>query len=102
MSAPIDVPIIDVSFLTTDAYDSKSKVANQIHDISRSHGFFYASGHGIDLDKFRSVTAKFHKVITQDEKWRIAIKAYNNQNRHFRSGYYMSIPGQKAVESYLY
>lgn len=102
MFAPIDIPIIDVSFLKTDAYDLKSKVATQIHEVSRSHGFFYASGHGVDLDKFRSVTTKFHQVLTQDEKWRIAIKAYNNQNSHFRSGYYMSIPGQKAVESYCY
>lgn len=102
MSEPINVPIIDVSLLASNNNSLKSTVANQIHEASKAHGFFYASKHGIDLDKFRAITTRFHQVLSDKEKWRIAIKAYNNQNSHFRNGYYMSIPGKKAVESYCY
>lgn len=102
MSSPLEIPVIDTLLLKLAEGPLKDSVVQQIHTASRTHGFFYASNHGIDLDTFRNFTTKFHNSISEGEKVRVAIKAYNPNNSHFRSGYYMAIPWKKAVESFCY
>ena len=102
MSPSIDVSTIDISPLSGDNIDAKRHVANQIHLACRGSGFFYATNHGINVGKFQDVTNAFHQTMTDDEKWNLAINAYNKNNPHNRNGYYMAIPGKKAVESYCY
>lgn len=98
----IDIPIIDVSSLFGDDIDAKMDAANQIRLACRGTGFFYASNHGVDVEKLQDITDNFHQTMTDDEKWDLAINAYNKDNFHTRSGYYMAIKGRKAVESYAY
>lgn len=98
----MDIPVIDISVLSTDDQAAKSQAAEKIHSACRSSGFFYASGHDLNLDEFRNFTTSFHFTLPQSEKWRVAINAYNKSNPHFRNGYYMAIPGKKAVESYCF
>lgn len=40
--------------------------------------------------------------MTDEEKWELAINAYNKANSHIRNGYYMAVKGKKAVESWCY
>ena len=102
MDKMIDVPTVDVSPLFGDNTDAKMCVANQIHLACRGSGFFYISNHGIEVDKLQEVINDFHQTMTNDEKWNLAINAYNKDNSRNRNGYYMAIPGKKAVESYCY
>ncbi|KAL2758891.1 hypothetical protein ACRALDRAFT_1062006 [Sodiomyces alcalophilus JCM 7366] len=103
-SVPVaNVPRIDVSPLFGDDKEAKLRVAKQIDEVSRGTGFFYAVNHGVDLPGLSRNTAKFHQEITDDEKWELAIRAYNKEHQsQVRSGYYLSIPGKKAVESFCY
>lgn len=97
------VPRIDVSALFGDDLAAKMKVAQEIHAASRDTGFFYAVNHGIDVNRLSQKTKEFHMSITDQEKWDLAIRAYNKEHQdQIRAGYYLSIPGKKAVESFCY
>ena len=98
-----NVPKIDVSPLFGDDQAAKMKVAQQIDAASRDTGFFYAVNHGINVQRLSQKTKEFHMSITPEEKWDLAIRAYNKEHQdHIRAGYYLSIPGKKAVESFCY
>jgi isopenicillin-N synthase len=102
MNQPAEVPTIDVSPLLGSDPDAKKSVAAEIDRACRGSGFFYAAGHGIDVHRLQDRVEAFHQQMTDDEKFRIAINAYNSANPHVRNGYYMAIPGKKAVESFCY
>lgn len=97
------VPIIDISALFGNNVDEKLKVAGKIDSACRASGFFFASNHGVDiLDDLVKTTRKFHQNLSEEEKWDLAIVAYNKENTtQFRNGYYLPIEGKKAVESYV-
>ncbi|KAL2008186.1 hypothetical protein VTN00DRAFT_8168 [Thermoascus crustaceus] len=98
-----NVPKIDVSPLFGDDMEQKMKVARAIDAASRDTGFFYAVNHGINVQRLSEKTKEFHMSITDQEKWRLAIRAYNKEHqKQIRNGYYLPIPGKKAVESYCY
>nr|AAK21903.1 isopenicillin N synthase [Kallichroma tethys] len=98
-----NVPRIDVSPLFGDDKEKKLEVAKAIDAASRGSGFFYAVNTGVDLPKLSSETKKFHMSMTDEEKWQLAIRAYNKDHQsQIRCGYYLSIPGKKAVESFCY
>jgi isopenicillin-N synthase len=98
------VPTIDISPLFGGNLQDKLKVAAEIDEASRSSGFFFASNHGVDvLDELVKTTRKFHQSLSEEEKWNLAIVAYNKENTvQKRNGYYLPIEGKKAVESYCY
>lgn len=102
MSQPADVPTIDVSPLLGGDLSAKQSVAAEIDKACRGSGFFYAAGHGIDVHRLQDKVEEFHSRMTDAEKFAIAINAYNSANPHVRNGYYMAIPGRKAVESFCY
>lgn len=98
-----NVPKIDVSPLFGDNMEEKMKAARAIDAASRDTGFFYAINHGIDVNRLSQKTKEFHMSITDEEKWDLAIRAYNKEHQdQIRAGYYLSIPGKKAVESFCY
>lgn len=99
----IYIPEIDVSPLFEGAIEKKRLVAKQIDEACRGPGFFFAKNHGIDLKKLLDVTEKFQMAMTDEEKWELAIVAYNKDNvKQKRNGYYMPIDGKKAVQSYCF
>ncbi|KAL1960532.1 hypothetical protein VTO42DRAFT_7111 [Malbranchea cinnamomea] len=101
--AVANVPKIDVSPLFGDDMEEKMKVARAIDAASRDTGFFYAVNHGVDLKRLSDRTREFHMSITDEEKWQLAIRAYNKEHqKQIRAGYYLPIPGKKAVESFCY
>ncbi len=102
MNYSVDIPTIDITPLAGQDNDAKALVVRKIHYACRSTGFFYASNHGIDVVKFHSIVNEFHRTMTDEEKWDLAINAYNKNNNQTRSGYYMAIPGKKAVESFSF
>lgn len=102
MTETADVPTIDVAPLAGADGQSKRRVAAEIDRACRASGFFYAAGHGIDVGQLQAEVSKFHQSLTDDEKFRIAINAYNPASSHRRSGYYMAVKGVKAVESFCY
>lgn len=102
MSYTADVSTIDVSPMFGNDDRQKGRVARAIHDASRASGFFYASNHGIDVGRLRDTVNEFHRTMTPEEKFDLAINAYNPANTHVRNGYYMAIEGKKAVESFCY
>jgi isopenicillin N synthase-like dioxygenase len=64
------IPIIDISTLETD----KSKIAQDIYEACREHGFFYVSGHGVHVDlqnKLQELSKSFFQ-LTEKEKMEIA------------------------------
>lgn len=96
-----DVPVIDISPLYGSDTAAKERVAQQIHSASRGSGFFYAAGHGVAVDKLSKVTKDFHMSVTEDEKWQLAIRAYNKEHqKQVRNGYYLPIKDKKVVESF--
>lgn len=97
------VPTIDISPLFGNDLQEKLKVAAEIDKASRDSGFFFASNHGVDvLDELVKTTRKFHQSLSDEEKWNLAIVAYNKENTtQKRNGYYLPIEGKKAVESYV-
>jgi isopenicillin-N synthase len=98
---PANVPTIDVSPLFRDDPDAKKKAATQIDQACRGSSFFYAANHGVDVHKLSAVTKKFHMSITDEEKWKLAIRAYNKDNaKQICNGYCFPIKGKKAVESF--
>lgn len=102
-SSVANVPRIDVSPLYGNDINAKMEVARVIDSASRGSGFFYAVNHGIDVNRLSERTREFHMNVSDKEKWDLAIRAYNPANsRQIRNGYYMPIPGKKAVESYCY
>ncbi|MDM5179170.1 2OG-Fe(II) oxygenase family protein [Massilia sp. DJPM01] len=96
------VPVIDIGPLLGGDAQARRRAAAQIDSASRADGFFYASGHGIDVTRLQQQVNRFHHAMTEQEKLRIAIHAYNPANPHVRNGYYMAIKGKKAVESFCY
>ncbi len=102
MTRLADVPTIDISALRGDDLAARRRVAAEIDRACRGSGFFYAAGHGIDVQELQDEVHEFHRTMTVEEKQRIAIHAYNAANPHVRNGYYMAIPGKKAVESFCY
>lgn len=99
---PAEVPVIDISPLFSEDDIIKRKVASQIDHACRNPGFFYASNHGVDVDKLSKVTHDFHTSMTGEEKRELAIRAYNKDSKHVRNGYSLPIPGKKAVESWCF
>ncbi|WP_249401391.1 2OG-Fe(II) oxygenase family protein [Streptomyces sp. PKU-MA01144] len=97
-----DVPTIDISPLFGDDPNEKARVAEAINKACRGSGFFYASNHGIDVKLLQDVVNEFHRNMTEQEKYDLAINAYNRNNPHIRNGYYMAVKGKKAVESFCY
>ncbi|KAF9892095.1 hypothetical protein FE257_002501 [Aspergillus nanangensis] len=101
--AVANVPRIDVSPLFGNDLEKKMEVAKAIDAASRDTGFFYAVGHKIDVTNLSASTEKFHMSITEDEKWQLAIRAYNKDHqKQIRSGYSLPIANKKAVESLCY
>ncbi len=96
------VPTIDISPLIGEDSESKRRVAVEIDRACKGLGFFYAAGHGIDVLRLQEEVNEFHRTITDEEKFRIAIHPYNAANPHIRNGYYMAIRGKKAVESFCF
>ncbi len=98
-----EVPTIDISPLFDGDRKAKMEIAQQIDEIcARGSGFFYAANHGIDLQALQTVTEKFHQSLTDQEKFDLAIHAYNPNNPRSRNGYYMAIKDKKANESWCY
>ncbi|MEU7056930.1 2OG-Fe(II) oxygenase family protein [Streptomyces sp. NPDC046197] len=97
-----EVPTIDVSPLFGDDANDKTRVAQEINKACRGSGFFYAAGHGIDVQLLQDVVNEFHRTMTDEEKHALAINAYNSNNPRVRNGYYMAVKGRKAVESWCY
>lgn len=97
------VPTIDISPLFGTNHQEKLKVAKEIDAACRGSGFFFISNHGVNvLDDLVKITRKFHQSLTEEEKWNLAIVAYNKENKtQIRNGYYLPIEGKKAVESYV-
>ncbi|MDK1288213.1 2OG-Fe(II) oxygenase family protein [Pseudoalteromonas umbrosa] len=92
---------IDVSPLFGNDISKKIEVAKLIDQASKESGFFLAENHGLDVQGLAEVTTQFHQKITPEEKWNLAIEAYNPQNKkQKRNGYYMPIEGKKAVQSF--
>lgn len=102
MNSSIYIPTIDITPLAGEDKDAKMQVARQIDYACRSTGFFYVSNHGIDVVTFHYIVNEFHRTMSDEEKWKLAINAYNKENSQTRSGYYMAIKGKKAVESYSF
>lgn len=104
MEAPeVIVPVIDVSPLFGEDLSAKLAVSRQILSACQDSGFFFISNHGIEvLDEFVKITRDFHSRMTEEEKLEIAMVAYNSANvNQKRNGYYLPIPGKKAVESFV-
>jgi isopenicillin-N synthase len=102
MTQVADVPTIDMSPLFGDDLSEKERVAHEIEKAFRGSGFFYAANHGVNVQKLQEVVNEFHRTMTDDEKFELAINAYNKNNSHVRNGYYMAIKGKKAAESFCY
>lgn len=102
MNKIADIPTIDISPLFGEDREAKRRVALEINTACRGLGFFYATGHKIDVRRLQQEVNAFHWTMTDEEKFRIAIHAYNKANPHVRNGYYMAIRGKKAVESFCY
>lgn len=102
MNCLVDIPTIDITPLAGEDEEAKALVARQIHCACRSSGFFYVSNHGIDIVTFHFIVNEFHRTITEEEKWDLAINAYNKSNSQTRSGYYMAKRGEKVVESFSF
>lgn len=97
-----EVPTIDISPLFGDDPNDKKRVAEEINSACRGSGFFYVSNHGIDVRLLQDVVNEFHRNMTDQEKYDLAINAYNKNNPRVRNGYYMAVKGKKAVESFCY
>ena len=95
-----NVPIIDISPLSTGDLNAKMEVAKQIDEACQDSGFFYAANHGLDLQGFVDVTTKFHQTITDEEKNQLSIAAYNADNvKQIRNGYSPPVKGKKPQEN---
>lgn len=100
-----EVPIIDIKSLFLENSEEKMKVVKQIHDVChKGSGFFFCVNHGInDLENYCKITRDFLMRITDEEKFKLAIVAYNSENKkQVRNGYYLPIKDKKAVESFCF
>lgn len=81
---------------------AKKKVAKEIDAACRDTGFFFAKNHKIDcLKEFFDIVDHFHKNITDEERWKMAIAAYDPSHKdHLLTGYYLPIEGKKTVQSF--
>jgi isopenicillin-N synthase len=97
-----NVPTIDVSPLFGDDSKAKKLVAVQIDEACRDTGFFFSKNHGVDcLKEFFDTVHRFHQNITDEERKRMAIVAYEpTHTDHVVTGYYLPIEGKKAVQSF--
>jgi len=96
------VPIIDIGPLFGNDAAAKNKVAKQIDRVCRGSGFFYISNHGIDLNDLYKKVTHFHTTISEEEKQRIAIRAWNPENvKQIRNGYQPPTK-TKPVEMFCY
>lgn len=71
-----ELPVIDVSALFGSDPRLRSRAASQIGSACRSHGFFYALGHGIDvrlIDNLDTTSREFF-ALPESEKLEIAMK----------------------------
>lgn len=102
MTTPIaNVSTINVAPLFGNDMAAKMEVAEEIDKACRDTGFFFVSNHSIDVHEFAAITRKFHMAVTDEERWKLAIAAYNPSNaKHIRNGFYLPIEGKKAVQSY--
>ena len=70
------VPIIDVAALVAQA-SARAKVAEEIGEACRAHGFFYVVGHGVDPDLRRRLEATSRRFFALPEttkmQWRMAL-----------------------------
>ena len=102
MNSHASVPVIDISGLSGHDAAVKKDIADQIDRACRGSGFFYAANHGVDLAALQTITTDWHMAMTDEEKFELAIKAYNPANPRNRNGYYMAVKGKKANESFCY
>nr|Q48739.1 RecName: Full=Isopenicillin N synthase; Short=IPNS [Lysobacter lactamgenus]CAA39983.1 isopenicillin N synthase [Lysobacter lactamgenus] len=102
MNRHADVPVIDISGLSGNDMDVKKDIAARIDRACRGSGFFYAANHGVDLAALQKFTTDWHMAMSPEEKWELAIRAYNPANPRNRNGYYMAVEGKKANESFCY
>jgi polar amino acid transport system ATP-binding protein len=70
------VPVIDVSALVAGT-PGRAKVAEQIGEACRAHGFFYVVGHGVDPDLRRRLEGTSRRFFALPEatkmRWRMAL-----------------------------
>ncbi|MGJ4931581.1 2OG-Fe(II) oxygenase family protein [Bradyrhizobium sp. HKCCYLS2038] len=102
MNRQLNVPRIDIGALRDGDPCEKLALARELDEICRGAGFFYVSGHGIDVRQLAEMTAIMHRTIPAQEKFDLAIKAYNPTNSRSRAGFYLAIEGKKAPESFCY
>jgi len=97
-----NVPTIDMSPLFGNDEHAKMEVARQIDEACRGTGFFFASGHGMTcLEEFFNIVNNFHQNLTEEEKWKMAIAAYEPKHTdHVLTGYYLPIKDKKTVQSF--
>src|SRR5271157_3451021 len=92
-----DVPVIDVSSLSGGNRAARLVIARQIDAACRGCGFFFVVNHGIDLNALQDRTSRFHRALSEEEKYRLAIRAYNPSSPRSRSGYYMALKGKRRM-----
>ncbi|MGD9802104.1 MAG: 2-oxoglutarate and iron-dependent oxygenase domain-containing protein [Hyphomicrobiaceae bacterium] len=78
MNKHLHAPRIGIITLSASDPTARHAVARDIDEISRGPGFFYASGHGVDVDRLIEMTAKMRLTLPAQEKHNIAIKAYKS------------------------
>ena len=96
------VPTINISPLFGDDMNLKLSVAKEIDAAMRGSGFFYCSNHGVDLKELFEKTTSFHQRITDEERYNLAIAAWNKGNvKQIRNGYQPPNP-KKPVEAFCF
>ena len=68
-----DIPVIDIQPLITDGGD-RTQVAMQIRQACQTWGFFYISGHGIDLQMQQDLEQLSHDFFAQDLATKLQIR----------------------------
>lgn len=96
------VPIIDIAPLFKEDMNAKLEVAAQIDEVCRGSGFFYISNHGVDMAKLFKTSTEFHLKIKEEEKKRIAIAAWNPENKKQVRNGYQPASEKKPVEMFCY
>jgi isopenicillin N synthase-like dioxygenase len=67
------VPVIDVRALVFQTED-RFRVAKQIGDACRDWGFFYVTGHGVDLHLVRELEEQSRRFFAQDLEKKLGIR----------------------------
>ena len=82
--------------------EAKLNVAKQINHAFRTSGFFYGSGHGIDLKEMFKKTTEFHQKVSDEEKYILGNKSFNKSNiKQARIGYQRK-SSKKPFRSFLH